>query len=418
MNKLWIIAIETYKRNIKSPTFFVMILAPFLMIGLSLLGGVVGSKFEETSKIAVITEDATLRTHFIDNISLNVDKSLDTEVRAKQALENEEIDGYLIIRSTKKSPELSGEYLGTSDLSQTDQQEVQQVLSRLQLDRVSQSLGLSTEDVNQLNQLTPLTTKTVTFDQGQMTDKEDNKAAKLLGSLFVALAMYIIILMYAQVVATEVASEKGTRIMEIILSSTTAAKHFYGKILGIFLVILTQVVIYFGLGVAVFLFDRKTDVVKEMLSTVSFKELLGGLIGYNLLYLLLGVVIYTVLAALCGSLVSRSEDAGKAVAPVTYLTMIGFFLTMFLGMNNPQHILIKITSYIPFLSSFTMPARIASQTVKTPEIVLSLVVLLITTFILLKVAAKIYRATALVYSDTGMWASLKKAISLMKNETA
>ena len=417
MNKLWIIALETYKRNIKSPTFFVMILAPFIMIGLSLLGGVVGSKFEETSKIAVVSDESALRTDFAKTISLDVDQSIDTKAKAQKALEKEDIDGFLIIHETQKTPELSGEYIGASDLSQSDQQEVQQVLSRMQLERVSQSLGLSMADVGKLNQLAPLSVKTVTFDQGKMTDKEDNKLAGIFGSLFIALAMYIIILMYAQVVATEVASEKGTRIMEIILSSTTAAKHFYGKILGVFFVILTQVVIYFGLGTVAFLFARKTEVVKGLLSTMTLKELLGGVIGYNLIYLLLGVVIYTVLAALCGSLVSRSEDAGKAVAPVTYLTMLGFFLTMFLGMNNPQHILIKITSFIPFLSSFTMPARIASQTVKTSEIMISLALLLISTLLLLKVAAKVYRATALVYSDTGMWVSLKKAISLLKNET-
>ncbi|MGX7030596.1 ABC transporter permease [Vagococcus zengguangii] len=416
MNKLWIIALETYKRNIKTPTFFVMILAPFLMIGISLLGGVIGSKFEETSKIAVIAEDTTLRAGFSDQISLEVDDSVDTEEKAKKALENEEIDGFLVIRSSEQEPELSGEYFGESSLSQSDQQEVQQVLSMMQLGRVSQSLGLSTADVQKLNQLATLAVKTVEFDDGNMTDKQDNKVAQIFGSMFIALAMYIIILMYAQVVATEVASEKGTRIMEIILSSTSAAKHFYGKILGIFLVILTQVVIYFGLGVGGYLFAKKTDFVQDMLAEVSIKEMLGGLIGYNLLYLLLGVVIYTVLAALCGSLVSKSEDAGKAVAPVTYLTMIGFFLTMFLGMNDPQHILMKITSFIPFLSSFTMPSRIASQTVSTPEIFISLVVLLVTTIILLRVAAKIYRSTALVYSDTGMWQSLKKSISLMKSE--
>ncbi|MGX6962142.1 ABC transporter permease [Vagococcus xieshaowenii] len=416
MNKLWIIALETYKRNIKSPTFFVMILAPFMMVGFSLLGGLIGNKFGETTNIAVVAKDTTLREDFLKRVSLEVDEAIDTEDSAKKALENEEIDGFLVINSTEKQPEISGEFFGESSLSQTDELEIQQILTSMQLARVSDSLKLSAEDVQKLNQPSTFTTKTVSFDEGVMTDKADNKLAQTLGSVFISLAMYVIILMYAQVVATEVASEKGTRIMEIILSSTSASKHFYGKILGIFLVILTQVVIYIGLGLGAFFFTKETDFIKDMLSNVSIKELVGGLIGYNLLYLLLGVVIYTVLAALCGSLVSKSEDAGKAVAPVTYLTMIGFFLTIFLGMNDPQHILMKITSFIPFLSSFTMPLRIASQTVSVTEIVISLVILLLSMLILLKLSAKIYRSTALVYSDTGMWQSLKKSLSLMKSE--
>ena len=415
MNKLWVVALETYKRNVKSPTFLVMIFAPFLMIGFSLLGGVIGNHFGgETSEIAIVTKQAAISQMLTDSIDLKVDSSIKSEAQAKKALEKETIDGYLLVDYDTKTNKVSGAYIGDSTLSQSDKMMLQQSLSSLQLNKTATNLGLTSDELASLNQSGNLSVQTVSFEDGVMTDKADNQQAKQLSSIVVGLAMYVIILMYSQVVATEVASEKGTRIMEIILSSTSASKHFYGKILGVFLVILTQVMIYLVLGVGGFLFTKNTEVVQELLQSISIKDVAKELIGYNLLYLLLGVVIYTILSALCGSLVSKAEDAGKAVQPVTYVTLIGFLLTMVFGMNDPENILIKITSFIPFLSSFTMPARIASQTTTPLEVTISLVILIVAIILLLKLAAKIYRSSALVYSDSGIWQSFKKTLTFMK----
>lgn len=416
MNKFWVVALETYKRNVKSATFIVMILAPFLMVGFSLVVGLVGSKFEETSNIAVVSKNEVVREAFIQQTEFDVSKKVTTEKEAQKALEAEKIDGYLVIEANENGTQIAGDYFGDTSLGTTDEMTITQLLTGIQVGFVSQELGLSATDVQKLSQPATLATKTVEFKEGKMTDKGVNRIVMTISSVFIGLAMYMIILMYAQVTSSEVASEKGTRIMEIILSSTSAAKHFYGKVMGIFMVILTQVVVYFVIGAGAFFVMKDSDMLKDVLKVVSIKEILGSLLGYNLIYLLLGVVIYTILSAFCGSLVSKAEDAGKAVAPVTYLTMIGFFLTMIFGMSNPQHILMKVTSYIPFLSSFTMPSRIASGTVSDMGVIISLLILAVSTLLLLKISASMYRSTALVYSDEGMWKALKKSFSMLQNE--
>lgn len=416
MNKFWVVALETYKRNVKSMTFIVMILAPFLMVGFSLLAGLIGNNFAQTSNIAVVSKNETIRQAFIDQTDFDVAKKIDTEDGAKKALEAEKIDGFLVIDTNEEGSQVSGQYFGDTSLGMSDEMGMTQILTGIQLGFVSQELGLSAKEIQQLSEPATLDAQTVEFKEGKMTDKGVNRIVMTISSLFIGIAMYMIILMYGQVTSSEVASEKGTRIMEIILSSTTAAKHFYGKVMGIFMVILTQVLVYFVIGIGAFFVMKDTDMVKSVLETVSLKEIVAGLLGYNLLYLLLGVVIYTILSAFCGSLVSKAEDAGKAVAPVTYLTMIGFFLTMIFGMSDPQHILMRVTSYIPFLSSFTMPARIASGTVSDMGVMVSLLILVVSTLVLLKISASMYRSTALVYSDDGMWKALKKSISIMKSE--
>ncbi|WEG73445.1 ABC transporter permease [Vagococcus intermedius] len=416
MNKFWVVALETYKRNVKSVSFVIMILAPFLMIGFSLLIGLVSAKFNDTSDIAVISNNTEIRQTYLKETHFKVKEEVQSIKAAQVAMKDKEIDGYLVIEFDDKTDKIAGDYIGSTSLGTSDELEITQALTTMQLAKISKSINLASSDLKRLNEPAKLQTKTVEFKKGKMEEKGLNRIALSAGSVFIGLAMYMIILMYAQVTATEVASEKGTRMMEIILSSTSAAKHFYGKIMGIFLVILTQVLVYFVLGVGGFMLAKDMSVIQDFLKTVSLKELLGGLLGYNLIYLLLGVVIYTILSALCGSLVSKAEDAGKSVSPVTYLTIFGFMISTMFGMSNPQHLIMKVTSYIPFFSSFTMPARIASGTVESRGIIISLLILIVSTLVLLKFSANMYRSTALMYSDENMWKVLKRSFTSMKRE--
>lgn len=414
MNKFWVVALETFKRNVKSVAFIVMILSPFLMIGLSLAGGYFGGKFNETSSIAVVSENQAIRESFIKDSTITVEPNIKTEKEAQKALEEDDIDGYLVTELVGEKIEAN--YTGTSTLGTEDVLSIEQILSSYQLGLTSQELKLSANDVEKLMSKVALTSKNVEFKDGEMTEKSSNQLALTMGAFFLSLAMYMIILMYAQVTASEVASEKGTRIMEIILSSTTASKHFYGKIMGIFLVILTQIGVYLVVGLGGYLIMKDSPMVKDLLAAVPLKDLVIGIFGYNMLFLLFGVIIFTILSALCGSLVSKAEDAGKAVTPVSYLTLFGFMVSMMFGMANPQHIMMKITSYIPFLSSFTMPSRIASGTVETSGVLLSLGILVVATLLLLKVSASIYQSSALSYSDTGMWKTFTRSFASMKHE--
>lgn len=416
MNKFWVVALETYKRNVKNATFIVMILAPFLMVGVSAMIGLVSSNFDNTTTIAVVSKNEAIRDTFIKQTDFGVSEKIDTEKAAEKALADEKIDGFLVIDTNEARSQISGEYFGKTSLNMTDEMGMAQILTGIQVGFVSKELNLSTEDVQKLSQPATLEAKAVEFKDGKMTDKGGHQLVKSLSSIFIGMAMYVIILLYAQITSSEVASEKGTRIMEIILSSTSAAKHFYGKVMGIFMVIITQVAIYFVIGVGGFYIMKDTDMVKGLLDGIPIKELLGSLLGYNLIYLLLGVVIYTILAAFCGSLVSKAEDAGKAATPVTYLTIVGFLLTMTFSVNNPEHIVMRVTSFIPFLSSFSMPSRIASGTVSNTSVMLSLLILLVSTLLLLKFAASMYRSTALVYNDEGMLKALKKSMSIMKSQ--
>lgn len=119
--------------------------------------------------------------------------------------------------------------------------------------------------------------------------------------------------------------------MEVLLSSMKAKTHYYGKLLGVLLVALTQLLIY---GVAVvFGYRQFKDVamVKDLINNVSIKSLLGSGALAIIAFMLVGLFLYAVLSALCGSLVSKPEDTAKAIQPVMYLSMIGYMLGLILG---------------------------------------------------------------------------------------
>lgn len=178
----------------------------------------------------------------------------------------------------------------------------------------------------------------------------------------------------------------------------------------------TQMALYgiiFAVGFNQF---KDMEIVKSVLDGISLDSIFGPFLWYSLLFMFFGILIYAVLAALCGSLVNKAEDTAKAILPVTYLSLGGYMLGLILGASDPNNIVIRITSYIPFLSSYIMPIRLANETVEISGVLISLIVLVIITFVLMFMSANMYKSNVLVYSEGGIWTSLKQSISIMRNE--
>ncbi|MEG0731686.1 MAG: ABC transporter permease [Vagococcus sp.] len=414
MNKFWVVALETYKKHVKSVSFVTMVLGPILMLGLIFGINIMAAKFAHTNEIAVVSESVEVSSAFMEQTKKDFDfnKKIKTEDEAKKELEKENIDGYLVISDKEMS--LDGKYFGEKALGTESMMIMQQALSQIQMGMNSTKLNLSQKEVGALLVPATFSEQQVEFVDGKMQENKNNKGLMTIVGMVVLMAVYTIVLTYSTITAQEVASEKGTRIMEVILSSTTAAKHFYGKVTGIALVILTQVSIYLVSGVLGYFFIKDMSVVKDFLSKNSLTELLKGLLGYNMLYLLFGVLIFTILSAFTGSLVSKVEDATKAVTPVMYVVMAGFIPSFSLGMANPQSVVLKVMSFVPFLSSFAMPLRIASNEATNSEILISLGLLVVAIGVLLKLSAKAYKSTVLIYSDKSMMSVFKDAMKFSK----
>lgn len=416
MRKFWIITKDVYLKNIKSISFLIMILVPFIMMGVIYVAGNFAQQNSEVNKIGVLSDDPQLTQQLSQVKTDDFEfKAIDSTEKAQKELADEKIDAYMTVSVANE--EVKGKLYSENSLGQSTQLLIQQQLTGVQSMIRASTLGVSPEEVASLSQPASFSRQKVSFnDQGKMTVGEDNSDVQYVVSYVATIILFIIILTYAQIIAQEIASEKGTRIMEVILSSTTAQKHFYGKLTGVLLVAVTQMALYgviFGIGFNQF---KNMDIVKNTLDGISLDSIFGPFLWYSLLFMFFGILIFAVLAALCGSLVNKAEDTAKAILPVTYLSLGGYMLGLILGASDPNNIVIRITSYIPFLSSYIMPVRLANETVDVSGAMVSLVILIVVTFVLMFLSANMYKSNVLVYSEGGLWSSLKQSISIMRNE--
>lgn len=416
MRKFWIITKDVYLKNIKSISFLIMILVPFIMMGVIYVAGNFAQQNSEVNKIGVLSDDPQLTQQLSQVKTDDFEfKAIDSTEKAQKELADEKIDAYMTVSVANE--EVKGKLYSENSLGQSTQLLIQQQLTGVQSMLRASTLGVSPEEVASLSQPASFSRQKVSFnDQGKMTVGEDNSDVQYVVSYVATIILFIIILTYAQIIAQEIASEKGTRIMEVILSSTTAQKHFYGKLTGVLLVAVTQMALYgviFGIGFNQF---KNMDIVKNTLDGISLDSIFGPFLWYSLLFMFFGILIFAVLAALCGSLVNKAEDTAKAILPVTYLSLGGYMLGLILGASDLNNIVIRITSYIPFLSSYIMPVRLANETVDVSGAMVSLVILIVVTFVLMFLSANMYKSNVLVYSEGGLWSSLKQSISIMRNE--
>lgn len=415
MSKFWVIAGDVYKKNVKSASFAILILAPFLFgVFFWFINNLAGDS--DLNKIGIFSENAQVAESFtqLDNEEYQF-VTLKSEAAGEKQLQKEAIDAYLVLALEEE--QVKGTIYAESSVGTTLQMTLQQMLNSMQRSLRAQTLGLSPEEVTQLDEQASFTTQKVSFDaEGKMEDKDDYSNIQSMVAMVATILLLVFIMTYASIIAQEIASEKGTRIMEIILSSTKAQTHYYGKLVGVLLVALTQMVIY-GLMI-VFGWQKFKDMemVQSVIGDLSIEKVFGPFLIFTVIFVLLGILIYSVLAALCGSLVNKAEDTAKAIVPVTYLSMAGYFIAYLLGLMDPHSAVLKVTSYIPFFSSFSMPVRLASDTATIGNGIVSVVILLVVTLGMMFLSAGLYKSNVLVYNDNGVWAALKQSWTLFRSE--
>lgn len=407
MNKLWIVTFETFLRQIKSWGFVMLVIGPFLMFGITVGAGYLGGKSGGTSdEIAVISQQSQLREGFAKANKDDVMNSVTDKKTATKKMDANELAGYLVLKIDNNR--VTGQYFGTKSLSSNLKVKVNSYLNQVQQQLNLTNAQLSTQQMQSLQQKFQLK-ETIQKKTGT------NNLAKTISYWITVMMVYIILITYTTITAQEIASEKGTKIMEIIFSSTTAIKYFLGKIFGILLVILTQILIYLAGGWGIYIFAQNSSLTKGFLKQYNtlITSVLHNILSINLLYLLLGVVIYTVLAAFSGALVAKAEDASKAAQPVIMLNLLAFFIT-FPFQNNLSSIVVKILSYVPFFSSYFMPMRIINNDASGMEIILSLLVLIVSIILLSMYIGKIYQGLMLQTDDSSFWKRFKRGISYNK----
>ena len=374
-----------------------MVISPFLFLGLSGgIGVLQGSSLAQNSKVAVVSAVPLVTEELKSTNGLNFDYN--DEVSAQAAIKDEKIKGYLTI--DQENSVLKAVYHGETSLESGIKLAVTTKLNELQSQLNRSEANLSQEQEKRLAQ-------TVQFTEQIDEAKENKKLVQTFAAAGLGFFLYMILITYASVTAQEVASEKGTKIMEVVFSSIRASHYFYARMIALLLVILTHIGIYVvgGLGAIFFFKDM------PILANSGILNHLGEAFSLNtLLFVLVSLFMYVVLAAFLGSMVSRPEDSGKALSPLMLLIMVGFIGVTVLGTSG-DNLILKIGSYIPFVSTFFMPFRAINGYANGLEAWISLAITVIFAVTATAFIGRMYASLVLQTDDLGIWKTFKRALS-------
>ena len=402
MKQTLIVIKETYLRHVKSWSFVFMVISPFIFVGLSLGVGYLSSmSSSNSSRVAVVSNNAQVKEVLKD--TKNLDINYKDEATAKKAVKDGDVGGYLLV--SEAEGQIKATYFADTSMSSATKIEITQKLMQLQqVANISQA-NLSANQVKLLS-------RAIDFKEKIDEKKEAKKATQTIVATAIGLVLYMILIVYTSSTAQEIASEKGTKIMEVIFSSIKASEYFYGRMAGIFAVILTHVSIYVIGAVLLLAFSDQISFVKEFLdANPNLMKHLGEAISFNTIaFITLSVFMFVVLSAFLGSMVTRIEDVGKAVQPVVMLIMLCFLGVTALG-NAGDTILLKIGSYIPFISTFFMPFRAINGYATGLEAWISFVIAFVFTLGMTVYIGRIYSSLILQTDDIGIWKSFKKALA-------
>ena len=374
-----------------------MVISPFLFLALSVgIGFLQGSSMAKNSKIAVVTTVPSVEEGLKGTNGINFDYK--DEASAQAAIKDEKIKGYLTI--DQEDSVLKAVYHGETSLETGIKLAVTNKLNELQYQLNRSAANLSQEQEKRLSQ-------TVDFTEKIDESKENKKIVQTFAAAGLGFFLYMILITYASVTAQEVASEKGTKIMEVVFSSIRASHYFYARMIALLLVILTHIGIYVVGGLAALLLFKDLP----FLANSGILNHLGEAFTVNtLLFVLVSLFMYVVLAAFLGSMVSRPEDAGKALSPLMILIIAGFVGVTSLGAAG-DNLVLKIGSYIPFISTFFMPFRAINGYASDLEAWISLAITVVFAVTATVFIGRMYASLVLQTDDLGLWKSFKRALA-------
>ena len=311
-----------------------------------------------------------------DNVSFD-------EIKTK--IENEDIDEAILIEPKEDNGTYTLRYIVENKTQVASvPEDIINAISTIYTNLQISKLGLTQE---QILSLTP--NFEFSIEQTEEQEVSGNIGVMMIMSLILFYAIYFC----AYQVSSSITTEKTSKIMETLVTSTSPKTIVLGKTIGIGIVGLIQVCIIVGVALISAKAFLEPGLLEAVLDMSKFTPYLAII---TIVYFILGYFAYALLYALTGSTVSKPEDIQSANTPVAILAVIGFYLAYF-TMMNPTSELNQFAAIFPISSPFCMPFRIMMGIASTSEVILSIVVLLITILIIAKVAIKIYSNAILNY---------------------
>jgi ABC-2 type transport system permease protein len=427
MNKMGTIIGFTFKNKVRTKSFMIttLILVLLLSIGMNLpyiIDQFKGDSASKETQIAVIAEEGNQAADLLKAYNSPagmpqakvVQYTSADDAELKKALDEGTVEGYVTFAEPtgeglppvtyhNKDGELNGDvqiYLQNALQQANTQFIVGDKLTQEQIAAMSTPVQIATQQLNV---------------DGTVGDNDASQKSTPAINYVIVYAMLMLffmsIMMTGNMIAAEITSEKSSRIMEILITSASPLAQMFGKVIGIFLVGILQIGIIVAAVVVNLTLPHNATILSDL--DLDLGQLNINLLLYGFVLYVLGYFLYALMYAAVGSIVSRTEDLGQAVMPIMMLGFVAFYVPLF-SISNADTLLVKVASYVPFTSPLTMLLRIGVGEVAIWQVIVSLAILLVTTFIFGWLAAKIYRTGVLMYGKRPSIKEIRKAMKAYK----
>lgn len=402
-NGLMIVIKQTYRNHFKSRGYWLLVLSPIIFASViaAIVFGITKMQGNTTPNVAVVGNPAVRQVMIKSekNLGLKVSR-ITTQSEANKSLDKQTLDGVLTFNA-------NGATLTTQPKSnKINQEAISSVLGNLARTQKAAQYGLTPEQTQALIQ--PYQLKSVVKQADNHTTNGDNSSIANYGiAVAIGVITMVVVMWYTSMIATEIANEKSSRIMETLLAATSSNIQYFGKIIGIFALTLTHMLLYLVAGIIAYIIFKNNAAVADIAH--NFSGITVGFTVYAVCFILVAVALYLVLTAIIASLVNDNSQVQQAVGPVTVLAMIGYFFSYFMT-NMPNNIVIKILSYVPFISQSMMPVRLVTKVESWPAAIVALALSAIALVLLAWFGRGIYAKNVLSYSDDKIMAQLIRNI--------
>ncbi|WP_054251877.1 ABC transporter permease [Neofamilia massiliensis] len=399
MNKSLTVFLYELKAGLRTKSFIITLI--FIIVGL-IIGSLVlnffitkeggpnlgafGSEEGDQKDIGVLLIDSSLTHADLEKIfpAYKINKVKDAS-DLETSLQNEDLDLGLIIKNDR---DLELVY-NIAPAFPTDSYAIEEGLKTYFVDKDLEAYGINLKKVQELKDSYKISTS--------LRSLKGNNTATVPITIIISVILYMLIIINGQMAAMNVAREKNDRTMELLITSTKPSHLINGKVFASFVLSLI-ILLAVGLGTfAGYLINK--EVIGDFLSNMSF-TIDPMIIVIALLYFVLGYIMYLYIYAALGATVSSTEELSTAVAPIAMIVVFVYFGTIFaLSNSDPNNVLLKVLSFVPFSSMFTMHARYALTQVPMVEVAISFGILLVTTIILSLLSVRLYRSASLNYGN-------------------
>ena len=390
MKDLLVVMKFTMKDMIKRKSFIIstIIFLIMIVVGFNIPNILKSINGEDTSDKLVIVDEGNIFEGSLESLK-NVDTGYEIEIsnakyeEIKEKINNDEIESAIIVEKTNNNVKIRYIVKNTTMMTNVPD-DIISMMNSLYSNLQISKLGLTK---SQLQSITP------NFDYELEQTEEEKANGNVFAIMLLSIVLFYAIYFCAYQVSSSITTEKTSKIIETLVTSTSPKTIVLGKTIGIGVVGLLQLILLVGTA----LISAKAFLDPELINSILDISAITPYLGIiTVIYFILGYLAYALLYALTGSTVSKPEDIQSANGPVAMLAVIGFYLSYF-TMMNPTSSLNVFASIFPISSPFCMPFRIMMGLASTTDVLISIAVLIITILVIAKVTIKIYSNAILNY---------------------